>query len=394
MENKKTKNYAWVILIVACLAIFSPSYTQYQLSPIYKDLITKFSLSNSQFTSVFSAPMIPAVFLSLIAGLLVDRFGVKVVITVALTISAIGTTLRITAGTYSILFISMLMAGFGATFLNANGAKILCGWFPTEKVSMVMGVFLAASNIGMTIGMGTTAMIPSISNAFFIAAVISIIVVIIWIIFMKNPSCSIGDKPDALPIGECLKVVVKSRPVWIVGLCLMFILGANIVVSSFLPAALISRGISAVSAGVYASMVAIGSLIGCILAPAVALKLKNAKLLLFSLSITSAIFVIFSWKMPEGLLLGICLLTTGVTIGGLMPLLMSIPIRLKEIGPTYAGTAGGFTGTIQLLGAVIIPTYIVVPLSGNNTNMLFVLGGICMVLVCIVCLALPNLDKQ
>jgi len=394
MKKEKSKNYAWIVLLVASIAIFSLSYTQYLISPISKDIMAKFSLNNSQFASIFSAPMVPAIFLSLASGVLVDRFGVKIVISVGLIISAVGTVLRMTAGTYGSLFATMAMTGLGAAFLNANGAKIFGEWFPSEKVSRVMGIFLMASTLGMTIGMGTTAMLNSIYYAFLISAIISTIAAIVWIIFMKNPSYTTAEKQRTLPIGKCLKVVVKSLPVWLVGLSLMFVLGTVVTISSFLPAALISKGISAVSSGAYASMVTIGSLIGSILAPALASKLKNTKGLIFSLAMIAAIFTAFSWNLPEGFVLSICLFITGAAAGGLMPILMSIPIRLKEIGSAYAGTAGGFTGTLQLLGAVVIPTYIVVPLAGNNTAMLFILAGICMALVCILSFMFPDLDKH
>jgi NNP family nitrate/nitrite transporter-like MFS transporter len=81
-------------------------------------------------------------------------------------------------------------------------------------------------------------------------------------------------------------------------------------------------------------------------------------------------------------------------MGGLMPLLMSIPVQLPEIGPVYAGTAGGFTGTLQLLGAVVIPTYIAAPIAGNNMRLFFLSGGVCMALVFVLVFFLPEPGKK
>lgn len=393
MNNEKNKTYSWIILMIVCLAIFSASYTQYQLSPISQKIMEVYSLSNSEFTSVFSAPMIPAVFLSLVSGLLVDRFGIKIVVGIGVFITAIGTILRIGAGEYSVLFISMLMTGFGATFLNSNITKILGEWFSKERISRVMGLFLASSTLGMTIGMGTTAMFKSVSSAFILAAVISVIVPITWIAFVKNNNSNKNEE-DKIPIMNCLKVVVKSHSLWMVGFSLMFTLGANIVISSFMPATLISRGIDSVYAGIYSSMITVGCIIGSIIAPRIALKFKSTKILIFSFSIISAIFISFSWRVSEGLPLIACLLITGITIGGVIPVLMSAPVYLKEIGRTYAGTAGGFIGTLQLLGAVVIPTYIIVPIAGINTSLLFILTAICMVVVCLISFILPNFYEK
>ncbi|MCE5256272.1 MAG: MFS transporter [Spirochaetaceae bacterium] len=391
MSEKKSL-YGRIVLFLSCLGIFSASYTQYQLSPLAPKIISSLGLSTSQFTSIFSAPMIPAVFLSLVAGLMVDKFGAKKVIAIGLLISAAGSCLRLTASSYSTLLIYMIMTGFGAAFLNANAAKIFGGWFPPEKISSMMGIFLAASTIAMTVGTGTTALFPSITSAYATAAVVSVFAAVLWIALMKNPVSTGADNvPPSRPISESLKVVAKSSPVWIVGLCLMCILASNITISSFLPTALGGRGISSVAAGAFSTAITLGFFVGCLFAPLIATKLGKMKPLMFVFGLISAFGVAFAWLSPQGALLWIGLFITGIAMGGLMPLLMSIPIQLPEIGPTYAGTAGGFTGTLQLLGAVVVPAYIIAPIAGSNMKLFFILGGVCMAVLCVLVLFLPEL---
>ena len=65
---------------------------------------------------------------------------------------------------------------------------------------------------------------------------------------------------------------------------------------------------------------------------------------------------------------------------------MMTPVLLKEIGPRNAGTAGGFIITLQLIGNVVVPTYIIVPLGGGNLLTYFILASVCMLLAAIVCL--------
>lgn len=108
----------------------------------------------------------------------------------------------------------------------------------------------------------------------------------------------------------------------------------------------------------------------------------------------SIIAYVFAWQMPQGVLLVLCLCITGMAIGGIVPILMSIPVQLPEIGTVYAGTAGGFTGTLQLLGAVIIPTYIAAPMAGENMKILFLAGGICMIFSAVCSLGLPKIKNQ
>jgi NNP family nitrate/nitrite transporter-like MFS transporter len=130
----KINKYRWVILVIACIAIFSPNYTQYQLSPLALQIISDLGLTPGQFSGIFTAPMIPAIFLSIAAGVLADKFGIKRVIGIGMLISAIGTCLRIVSKDHLLLFSSMTLAGFGAAFLNTNGPKVLGSWFPPENI--------------------------------------------------------------------------------------------------------------------------------------------------------------------------------------------------------------------------------------------------------------------
>jgi NNP family nitrate/nitrite transporter-like MFS transporter len=161
-----------------------------------------------------------------------------------------------------------------------------------------------------------------------------------------------------------------------------------------LPTALGQRGIDPVTSGAYAAAVTIGNLIGCLSAPILTVKIGKIKPVMIVFAGVSVAGAAFGWTAPPGILLGACLFVTGVAMGGLMPLLMSIPVQLPEIGPVYAGTAGGFTGTLQLLGAVVIPTYIAAPIAGSNMNLFFLLGGACMTLVFALVFVLPELGGK
>ena len=47
-----------------------------------------------------------------------------------------------------------------------------------------------------------------------------------------------------------------------------------------------------------------------------------------------------------------------------------------EIGPVYASTAGDVAFTLQLVGGVVIPSYIRMPIIGENWMLFFIVAGI------------------
>ena len=66
-----------IIFIVFSIAFALPNYAQYQFSPLGPQIIERFGLTAMQFNSIFTSPMLPAIFTSIISGMLVDRYGYK-----------------------------------------------------------------------------------------------------------------------------------------------------------------------------------------------------------------------------------------------------------------------------------------------------------------------------
>lgn len=375
-------NYAGIALFILCFSYFVPNYAQYQVSPLGAAVMEQFGLTTGQLSSLFSAPMIPAIFLSLISGLLIDKIGPRLIIGVGILIAAVGCILRIWAGDFFLLMIATAMTGFAACFINAGGAKILSGFFGPEKVNGKMGILMAASKAGMTVSMFTSARFSTVNNAFFAAAVLAVISVIVWFLFMRNPTASLETEAftEKLPsMKECLQTVCRSKNTWLVSFAMFFIMAANVIFSSFTPTALTIRGIDSITAGNLGAFITIGNFLGCFAAPFCIRRLRSQKKVLVLFGILAAIGVAFAWKTPTTILLAAALLFTGMFIGGMIPSLMALPVQFSDIGPVYARTAGGVIGTIQVLGAVLVPSYVIAPIAGDSYLLLYLLGGLCMV---------------
>jgi hypothetical protein len=67
---------------------------------------------------------------------------------------------------------------------------------------------------------------------------------------------------------------------------------------------------------------------------------------------------------------------------------------LPEIGPVYAGSAGGIIATLMVLGAVLLPTFAITPLAGPNVTVLFSLAALCFALIVLPVLFLPELGSR
>lgn len=392
--TSRSSSRATVVAAILFFAMVVGNYFQYQLSPLAGQLMESMGLTQNQFSSIFTSPMIASIFLGIVAGVLADKFGVKRVVAVALLIAAIGLCCRPFADTYSTFFLCMILGGVGITFLNVNLSKIVGGWYTPEKIGAMMGLIMAGNTVGQTLGTATTAMLPSTSSALWISGVCAVLVLLLWVVFVKEGPYGCQDNSSAaVPLLSSLKVVLKSSSVWLVGICLAFVLGCNIALASFLPTALASRGISSSASGLLASVLTVGSFFGSFFGPMVITKLPRMKPALICCALLAAVCAAMAWMMPS-ILAAVLLFLAGMFISALVPTFMSFPMLLPEIGPAYAGSAGGVISTLELLGAVIIPTYVITPIAGDNFHLYFILSGASIAIMAAVALFLPELNRR
>jgi hypothetical protein len=115
---------------------------------------------------------------------------------------------------------------------------------------------------------------------------------------------------------------------------------------------------------------------------------------LILIALLGAAGAFWSWQLPIGPAMVAALIFAGFMQTAIAPLIFSLPVLLPEIGPVYAGSAGGIISTLQVLGAVLIPTFIITPLAGSNVSVLFGLAALCSALIIAPVLFLPELGSR
>ena len=400
------KGKPWqAVMAVACVfvLIFVPNYAQYQLSPIAFRIIPEFGMDAVQFSALFSAAMITGIVLSPIAGILCDKFGTKRMIGIAATLTMVALIVRVFVHDYAPFFFCMLCAGVTATFVNSNVSKIMGSWFTGQRIGVAVGIGVAGSVFAMVVGMSTTILFPSTQVVFVFTAVLAVLAVALWWLgFREKPAeeaesgetveREMGSQaPAAPPLLECIKTAVRSRNIWILGLGLAMNMAATMAIMTFMPQALVAvRGFDEVGAGAITSIVTVGSFVGSIAVPVIVTRFNDSRPLLAMFSVVASMGTAFAWLLPEGMLMTLGLFLTGFCTSGVMSALVSLPVRLPEIGPVFAGTAGGVAASMQLAGAVVIPTFILTPLFGDNFTMFYLVAGALCAIMAACCMLLPR----
>ena len=280
----------WLTVILMCLGVFVPSYAQYQFTALGARFIELTGITEVQYSSIITAPQAPGIFFSLIAGVLVDRFGVKKVLTVGFFLTAAGAVARIWSYTYPSMFICMFLIGINATLLNTNGPKIIGYWFEKRKINLIMGIFTAVINGSLAVGAGTGALFPEIKTAFAVSGLIACLASVLWVVFYNEKKApmlkreELSAESNSPPVLECLRVVLKSPAVWMTGLALALLFIGSAVMSLFLPVALVrDRGVAETAAGAVSMSMMLGAMISCYVTPLIDMKLGKTRLLMLCL---------------------------------------------------------------------------------------------------------------
>lgn len=366
---QRKSSYRFVILAAVCLVGFLCTYGQYQFSPLADQVMAKYGLTEMTYSMVFTAPMTPALILSLIYGIIIDRVSGKKLGTVVLALAALGFWGRFFCGSFAVLYPSMLLVGFAASFTNSAHPSIFNGWFDAKEAGICIGVYTAMSSLSMAVGSATTALLPSMEFAFGLSAVLLSALWMFWVFFFKDPKevKAVGDSVQRESVGATLKTVIGNRNIILGALCLMMAFGMIVTVGSFMPMILQENGMTAVQAGAVAAMVPIGQVAGNLVVPIIVNRVGRIRRVLSVLSLCAVVMLVAASACVDSSgLMSAILFVVGFCAGGQVPLIMSFGLRLGKLGAERMGTIGGVLATFQLFGAVVLPSYVVTPIAGDS----------------------------
>jgi predicted MFS family arabinose efflux permease len=192
-------------------------------------------LSVTQAGSFLSAYYIGPVLISLPAGWLADRWGVRGAMILGQGLIAIGLFAAAVAPGFSFLVVILVLAGAGYGVLNPTTTKAGMAWFPPRQRATVVGL----KQIGLPGGGALGALLmPPLALAFgwrvavaFSAAMVGGLALLTWALYR--------DLPDPVSTGSARArtgfwAVLTNRDLWLVGLSTLIFAGVQTVFLSFL----------------------------------------------------------------------------------------------------------------------------------------------------------------
>ena len=310
---------------------------------------------------VWGIANLAGIFVSIIAGLLSDRFGVKNILSIFCILVGVTGSLRGFSDGFFILTLTVFLNGIVRLIIPITVTKAIGIWFRGKNLGMAMGIGAFGMGLGLTLGplISATIMSPALGgwqNVMHFYGALSVVVGILWIVFGREP-VKVGSttKSGTVPLRQALSRLIHLKALWFIGLTLLFRVSCLMGMTGYLPLYLREqRGWEIAAAdGTLAAFYAISTICVvplCFLSD----KIGSRKIILYIALIVALVCVGLIPVVEDGMI-WVLMLLAGIFMDGFMSLIVTMLLETEGVGPVYSGTALGIVFTIVHIGSASSP---------------------------------------
>jgi NNP family nitrate/nitrite transporter-like MFS transporter len=263
------------------------------------------------------------------------------------------------------MFLLACVFGIGVSLAFPNLSKLVAIWFPPKQSGLASGIYVTAFPLGSGIGLATGPYFGGWQTAFLYVGIFSTALALLWILFGR--SVPKGIRIGMPPPTNAIKVAIKSKNIWLLGLSLLLFNGGFFGFSGNLPSALASiRNISPQEAGIISSLLTFAGIPGSLLFPLISDKVGFRKPFIYT-AVISALCLYLAWVLAPGIDTYILIVVAGFISAAVLPIFLTMPVEWTEIGHEYAGGATGLVVALGSVGGSLIPLLVVTPLMAAGT---------------------------
>lgn len=357
---------AILIWLIGIVFFFYEFFLRVLPATLSKVIIPDLSITNEQFALIGSAYYITYAIMQVPAGLLLDKYSIRPILSLACLLCSLGTLWIGFSSEFYSVFIARLMIGFGSSFGFIALMVITLTWLPKKAFATFIGAgqFVGALGplaAGAPVALALEKLNGNWREIFFACGFFGMALLILVILFVKDKPL---DKKEVIfidkttPLGKGIKSLLQANQVWAV----MFFASFSYVTMPLLGAFwgtlfLETKGLSLIKASFACSMIWIALAIGCAICGRFSDAIKRRKpvvITLISISLAASILLLV---LPTSnfLLLSLILFLVGF---GCSVQNLSFAIMADNAPAKLSATALALNNTLIMFTAAILPPFV------------------------------------
>lgn len=228
MSEVKAPPQRWLILGVLVLTFMcSFAYAFAVTQPSVGILSEVFGLDPGTVGGLMMLALsIAAAVMSIPAGILTDKWGVKKTGILAVALLLIGWLISGIATDFTLVLVGRALIGLGGVTISIVGPPALLGWFPPTEIGTAMGVWSVAMPLGLAweIPFATWVMLNyGWQSAYLIGAVFSLVFLGLYALLIRpGPLLAPPPKPEAGAQPPKMSEALANPEVWKFSLSVLF----------------------------------------------------------------------------------------------------------------------------------------------------------------------------
>ncbi len=391
MLNSKPRT----ILIISCLMYLAFGMFNAAIGPVLGELAENTSTSLVLIGSVITFLFMGSLAAQLIAGPLMDKLGLHIIVLVSLLLAGFGLPLFINARSFPLMLALVLFTGLGQGGIDLSANLLVSAAYPKNTAFMLnllhfffgLGSFFGPALVSLSIVVTGSGMLVH-----WVAAGIFLILAAVMVLFRSAPRQTPAPLKTAAGEIQAGKQVYRSPVLWLLSGLILLYVGVEVGLGSWTTRFLAISTQMAEQNGALVTSAYWGALtIGRLAVAAVSRRISHTRLLtiMLSLSLVGSFGIFFSLGTVLPTILFIIL--TGFSFGTIYP--TSVAVTMLEF-PEDQGKSVGLLAAMGSMGGLVLPWAAGIMLETVSPMLFALFICACIVVLFILLLTLSRTLKK
>jgi MFS family permease len=360
---------AWVVVLGAALFFFYEFIQMTMFNVINPQLMQTFHVTAEHLGNLSAMYFYANVVFLFPAGLLLDRFSTRKLITVAMALCVISTYGFALSKQFDILGAFRFITGLGSSFCMLSCVRLASRWFPPRRVALVIGLVVTMAMLGGMMGQTPMTFLSAHlgwRHAVMVNATIGLaLVFVVWFVVRDYPKSLDAahdqeqDKLNKMGFWQSIRLALKNPQNWLAGIYTNLLSLPIIVLGAMWGGMYLSqsRHLSHDTASYITSMIFLGTIFGSPamgwLSDRIALR-KLPMIVGAAVSLLLVLVIMYSPHLSTGMLSFMFFLLAFVA----STQVIAYPLVVESNSFAITSAAEGVTCTIIMMaGAIFQPLY-------------------------------------